>query len=360
LRIGLFGRPGHDIVRTVNLPAKVETEEELNELLTRPPEPLVQFIRQIGSPLVVLGASGKMGPSLCVLARRAAEAAGYPLRVVAVSRFSDPRSRQWLEQQGVETIACDLLDRHATDKLPDATHVVYLVGLKFGTQQNPALTWAVNTVVPAHAAERYPAARIVALSTGNVYPFVSIESGGATEDEPPAPVGEYGLTALARERIFEFYSQRNETPTVLLRLNYAVELRYGVLLDIARKVWSGEPLDVRTGRLNCLWQGDANEMILRSFSLTSSPAAIMNLTGPLALSLRTLAFQFGSLMGREPHFTGAEAATALLSNSSRLCSVLGPPVTPLEAVMRWTADWVMLGGSTLGKPTHFEVRSGAF
>ncbi len=344
----------------MTLPDQIQNETDLDELLSRPSAALVQFISRLESPLVVLGAGGKMGPSLCRLARRAADAAGHTLRVIAVSRFSDHRSRAWLEAHGIETIQCDLFDRQAVADLPSSTNLVYLVGLKFGTQQAPWLTWAANTLVPARVAERYPAARLVALSTGNVYPFVPVQSGGATEADLPAPVGEYGNTALARERIFEYFSRAQGTPVVLLRLNYAVEMRYGVLVDIARKVWADEPIDLGMGFLNCIWQGDANEMILRSLELAASPAAVFNLTGPAVLSVRELAERFGELMGRRPRLAGKEAPTALLNNPAALCARLGPPSMPLEKVMEWTADWVMHSGATLGKPTHFEVRTGSF
>jgi nucleoside-diphosphate-sugar epimerase len=344
----------------MNLPSSLETEQAVDELLSRPSPALVKFITQRQSPLLVLGASGKMGPSLCNLARRAAQAAKHELRILAVSRFSDSQSRAWLESHGIETIGCDLLDRQALAKLPDSANLVYLVGLKFGTQQTPWMTWAVNTLVPSRVAERFPAARIVALSSGNVYPFVPVQSGGATEATVPAPVGEYANTALARERIFEYCSRAQGTPTVLLRLNYAVEMRYGVLVDIAQKVWTNAPVDLSTGYLNCIWQGDANELILRAFELTTSPASVYNLTGPSALSVRELAHRFGELMQRTPNFVGTEAPTALLNNPAALCARLGAPATPLEPLLQWTADWIKRGGATLGKPTHFEVRSGTF
>lgn len=349
----------------MNLPTTIDSEEQLDEVLSRPTPQLVEAVRTLRGPLLVLGASGKMGPSLCLLARRAAEQAGHDLRVIAVSRFSQtgsstPAAQRWLESHGIETTPCDLLERQSLASLPDSENVIYLVGLKFGTRQNPALTWAVNTLVPAHVAERFPGARLVALSTGNVYPFVTTGSGGATEEHAPNPVGEYGSAALARERIFEYFSRRQATRTALLRLNYAVELRYGVLLDIAEKVWNEEALDLSTGHLNCIWQRDANEMILRSLALASHPPVLFNLTGPVTLSVRELAGQFALLLGREPKMEGTEAETALLSNATRLCSILGPPVTPLQQVLRWIAHWVKTGGPTLKKPTHFEVRSGEF
>jgi hypothetical protein len=279
---------------------------------------------------------------------------------VAVSRFSGERTRRWLESRGISTIPCDLLEREELKKLPEAHDVLYLVGLKFGTQDNPSLTWAVNTLVPSHVSEQFPRSRIVALSTGNVYPLVPVKSGGATETHPVTPLGEYANAAVARERVFEYHARKNSTPLALLRLNYAVDLRYGVLLEIAQKVWNNQPVDVTTGYLNCIWQADANEMIVRSFSLAASPPAAFNLTGPTILSVRELARRFGELMGRRVEITGQEAETALLNNASRLCSILGNPPTPIETMCRWTAHWVMNGGPTLGKPTRFEVRDGKF
>jgi nucleoside-diphosphate-sugar epimerase len=252
------------------------------------------------------------------------------------------------------------LERYKLNQLPDAENVIYLVGLKFGTSDNPSLTWAMNTLVPAHVAERYPAARIAALSSGNVYPLMPVHSGGSVESDALTPLGEYANACVGRERIFEFFSRQNGTPIVLVRLNYAVELRYGVLLDIARRVHAGQPVDVRTGHLNCIWQGDANEFIVRSLSLTNSPAAPLNLTGPAELSVAKLAFRFGELMGRMPRITGTEASTALLSNPARALARLGQPPTPLERILHWTTHWVMRGGRTLDKPTHFEVRDGNY
>jgi nucleoside-diphosphate-sugar epimerase len=342
------------------LPASISSEEELDELLSRPTPALVRSIGQLKSPLVVLGAGGKMGPSLCVLARRAAAEAGHELNVVAVSRFSDSRVRSWLESRAVQTVSCDLLKRQAIEALPDCENLTYLVGLKFGTSQNPSLTWAVNTVVPSLVAQRYPRARIVALSTGNVYPFVPVASGGATESDGPAPIGEYAAAALARERILEHYSRTQGTPTVLLRLNYAVEMRYGVLAELAQKVWQNEPVDLLSGHFNCIWQGDANEMILRSFPLTATPPAVFNLTGPPVSSVRALVLRVGELMQKSPRFVGKESETALLSNPARLCALLGAPAMPLDKILEWTAQWVAQGGPMLGKPTHFDVRSGKY
>ena len=342
------------------LPEVIRTESELEEELTRPSPGLIEFIRTVSSPLLVLGAGGKMGPTLAVLARRAAEAAGHPLEVVAVSRFSNAAPRQWLEARGVKTVSCDLLDANATARLPDASNIIYLVGLKFGTAQNPAATWAINTLVPARVCERYPRSRIVALSTGNVYPQSEVARGGCVETDPLTPLGEYANAAVGRERIFEFQSQRHGTPIALLRLFYAVELRYGVLVDIARKVHSGEPVALGNGAFNCIWQGDANEMILRSLPLAASPATAWNLCRPEVFSVREIATRIGELLGRAPVFSGNESATSLLGNAAKLCAALGSPATPMESILRWTAAWVKQGGRDLGRPTHFEVRDGNY
>jgi hypothetical protein len=342
------------------LPDLFRNEEELDELLTRPRPALVDFVRTLKSPLLVLGAGGKMGPTLAVLAHRAALAAANPLDIVAVSRFSDERSRRWLETRGVRTLALDLLDPGVSAQLPDAENVLYLVGLKFGTAQDPARTWAINTLIPPAIVERFPHARIVALSTGNVYPLGLVVRGGAAETDPLTPLGEYANAAVARERVFEFCARRCQASLVLLRLNYAVDLRYGVLVDIARKVWAGEPVDVTNGYLNCIWQGDANDLIVRALALCARPPAALNLTGPEILSVRALALRLGELLDRPAHLQGTEAETALLSNPGALCARLGTPPTPLDAVLRWTAHWVQQGGRLLDKPTHFETRDGTY
>jgi dTDP-4-dehydrorhamnose reductase len=340
-------------------PTGIDTEEDLDELLTRPGPALVDFARTLSDPLVILGAAGKMGPTLAVLARRAAEQAGRPLEVVAVSRFSDDRARRWLDARGVRTLQADVLDRSALARLPDAGQVISLVGLKFGTSRNAAPTWAVNTLASANVVERYAGARIVALSTGNVYPLSRVADGGSVETDALTPLGEYANAAVARERIYEFLGARQRTPVCLLRLNYAVEPRYGVLVDIARKVWAGEPVDVTTGWLNCIWQPDANEMVLRSLALARVPPLPVNLTGGI-VSVRELATRLGDLLGKPARITGVEADTALLSNTDRLRELLGAPPTSLDAVLRWTAHWIARGGRLLDKPTHFEVRDGKY
>jgi nucleoside-diphosphate-sugar epimerase len=342
------------------LPERIQTEAELEEHLTRPRPALVEFIRELSSPLLVLGAGGKMGPTLAVLAKRAADLAGHPIEVIAVSRFSDKQSRHWLESRGVSTHSADLLERKEVARLPDAAQVIFLVGLKFGTSSNPSLTWASNTLVPAHVMEHYAGARLVALSTGNVYPLVPADGDAAREECPLTPLGEYANAAIARERIFEYFSRKNRTPVSILRLNYATELRYGVLVDIARKIFANEPIELANGFFNCIWQRDANEMILRSLALAACPAEPWNLTSPAKLSVREIAGRLGELLGVQPKLTGQESPTALLSDSRKLCTALGDPPTPLAAMLRWTAHWVKSGGRSLEKPTHFEVRDGRY
>lgn len=301
-----------------------------------------------------------MGPTMAELARRAALAANHHLEIIAASRFSDPKNRSWLEARGIKTVQADLLRRGDVAALPDSGNVIYLAGLKFGTSQNPAMTWAVNTLAPAHVAERYALARIVALSTGNVYPHVPVASGGSVETDPLSAWGEYASAAIARERLFEYFSLQNTTSVALIRLNYAVELRYGVLVDVARKVWLGEPVDVSNGFLNCLWQGDANELILRSLKLATHPAEAWNLTGKKQLKVREVAENFSKLLDRPLTFIGEETETALLSNVSKLSAKLGEPETPTSAMIEWIAQWVKAGGRFLGKPTRFEVRDGVY
>ena len=342
-----------------NLPETIDTEDALDDALTCPRPELVSFVKTLTGPLLILGAGGKMGPTLAVLAKRAAQEAQHPLAVIAASRFSDAAARDWLEERGVKTIAADALQRTDLAALPDADNVVYLVGQKFGTSENPSRTWIINTLPPALAAERYRGARIVALSTANVYPLVPVTGGGSQEEDPLTPLGEYANAAVARERVFEYFSQQYGTHVALLRLSYALDLRYGVIADIAGKVLRGEPIPLASGHFNAIWQGDANELILRSLDLAASPVAAFNLSGPM-LAVRDISEQLGHLLGRQPMFEGNELETALVCNVSKLNRLLGPPATPLELVLKWTADWVKHGGRSLAKPTHFETRDGRY
>ncbi len=338
----------------------IASESELEELLSRPNEADLELMKRLDGPLVILGAGGKMGPTLARRAARAAQEAGVNCRVIAVSRYSSEGARARLDQWGIETISADLLDREQLALLPDASNVIYMAARKFGSTGSEYLTWGMNAWLPGIVAERYRTARIVAMSSGNTYPLVPVSSGGATESTPLIPVGEYGQSALARERIFEFFSVRNGTPVVLVRLNYAVELRYGVLVDIGLAVFERRPVDLTMGQVNVIWQGDANSVILRSLDLCSSPAQALNLTGPETLSVRYIATRFGELFGAEPQFTGQESATALLNNAAFCHKRFGyPGVTPGQ-VIEWVASWIGMGGTLLGKPTQFQVRDGRF
>lgn len=338
----------------------LRTEAELEERLSRPSAADVAFFRELEGDLLILGVAGKMGPSLARRARRAAEQAGVRKRIVGVARFSNPAVREELEADGIETIAADLLDEEQLRGLPDMPNVIYMAARKFGTTGNEYLTWALNTYLPGRVAERFRHSRIVAFSSGNVYPLVPVTHGGPTETTPPDPVGEYAQSVLGRERMFEYFSVRYGTPVVLLRLNYAIDLRYGVLLDIGLKVYQRRPVNLAMGMVNVIWQGDANSVALRAFRLCQSPPAVLNVTGPETLSVRSLARKFGERFQVEPIFEGAEAPTALLSDASRCHRLFGYPEVSLEQMIDWVADWIRSGGVMWNKPTHFEVRDGKF
>lgn len=336
------------------------SEDELEDLLSRPSEADRDAMRGLQGDLLILGAGGKMGPTLARRARRAADEAGVNLRVIAVARFSDPTVRQKLERWGVETLAADLLDEDQLAALPGAPNVIFMAARKFGSTGNEPLTWAMNAYLPARVALRFRNSRIVAFSSGNVYPLVPVVSGGAGETTPPDPVGEYAQSVLGRERMFQYFSGLYGTPVALLRLNYAVELRYGVLLDIGLKVFERRPVDLSMGAVNVIWQGDANSVCLRAFSLCSSPPEILNVTGPETLSVRWIARRFGEHFGVEPLFEGREADTALLNNAAHCHRLFGYPSVSAEQIIEWVAQWIVSGGVILGKPTHFEVRDGKF
>jgi nucleoside-diphosphate-sugar epimerase len=317
-------------------------------------------VREVDGDIVVLGAGGKMGPSLCTMLRRAFDEAGTSHRVVAASRFTDSGARNRLDAAGVQTIACDLSDRQALTVLPDAAAVVYMAGQKFGTTGAPASTWGANVIMPSLAAERYRNTPIVAFSTGNVYPLSPASEGGSRETDSPSPVGEYGMSCLGRERVFEYYAIRDASPLALIRLNYAVDLRYGVLVDIARRIIASESIDLAMGFVNVIWQGDANAQAIQCLTYATSPPFIINITGPEVLSVREAAEALGEKLGRQPVFRGAPSRDALLSNASLARELFGPPVVSTSRLIAWVAEWVQRGGRQLGKPTHFEARDGAF
>jgi nucleoside-diphosphate-sugar epimerase len=338
----------------------IETEAELEEALSRPDPRDVELLRGLEGDVAVLGAGGKMGPSLARRIRRAVQAAGTRTRVIAVSRFSDPALARSLEADGIECVACDLLDPRQVDALPGCASVLYLSGMKFGASQRPDLTWMQNVAAAAHVVRRYAGSRIVAFSTGNVYPLVDAARGGCDESVPPAPVGEYAQSCLGRERVFEYGSREYGTPTLLFRLFYAVDLRYGTLADIARKVWAGKPVDVSVSHVNALWQGDASSYALRSLVLCASPARALNVTGPDAISVREAALFFARALGREARLVGEEGGPCLLGNAALCVRLMGPPSVTAPQLMEWCAAWVRGGGRSLGKPTKFERIDGRF
>lgn len=334
--------------------------EELEEILSRPPARVVEAMRRIEGDVVFLGVGGKMGPTMARMAHRALREAGQPHEVIGVSRFQDASARQRLESWGIRTIVCDLLDEHSVAQLPPAPHVVAMSGFKFGVGQHPERAWATNCYMPALICRRYRDSQIVAFSTGNVYPRVPADSGGSVESDPPCPDGEYGMTALGRERMYQYFSQLQRTPIVLLRLNYATELRYGVLVDLAQQIAAGQEIDVTMGYVNVIWLGDANAMTLLALPHASSPARIVNLAGPEVVAVPDVCAQLASLMDRPLRIAGIAAPDALLNNGRYGYTLLGDPEWSTRQMIQWTAQWMAAGRPLLGKPTHFQTRSGKY
>jgi len=337
-----------------------DLREDLERRLSEPTEADRAFMRDLQGDIIILGAGGKMGPSLARLAKRAADDAGVRSRIMAVSRFSSENARRELEAAGIIVISCDLLNPADLEKLPDCENVLYLAGRKFGSTGRPDLTWAMNAVAPALAAYRYRRSRIVVFSTGNVYGFTDLNSGGSRETEPVSPVGEYAQSCLARERIFEYHSNEYGTKCLIFRLNYAVDLRYGVLVDVAWKVYSGEPVDVTVPAFNAIWQRDANSYALRALDLCTAPPRILNVTGGETILVREAAEAFANRFNRKCKIVGQEGNGALLSNAGLCHGLLGPPSVSLTALTDWVADWIIAGGENLNKPTHFEVVDGSY
>ena len=344
----------------MRLPERIDSEAELEDVLAEPSDADVDCVSRLRGDVLVLGASGKIGPSLARRIHRASGRTSRARRVIAAARFSSPEVRSSLEADGIRTVACDLLDPQQIVALPRCDHVLFLAGRKFGTSDRTDLTWAINTVAPARVAEHFHRSRVVVFSTGNVYPLVSAGAAAPTEGDPAAPVGEYAQSCLGRERVIEFVSRRDAMPALIFRLNYAVDLRYGTLVDIARRVFNGEPIDLSIGFFNAIWQGDANSYALRSLELCATPPAILNVTGPERISVRQIAEWFGSAFGRPPRFANTEGPLALLSDSSRCRARLGEPAVPLGVLRQWVAHWIQIGGASLNKPTHFEVVDGRF
>jgi len=339
----------------MSLPTRFESVAALEDFMTTPPPELMAEMKALDGDILVLGVGGKMGPTLARMASRAGK------RVIGVARFSEPGLREALEQNGVETISADLLDRDALERLPKAANVVFMAGRKFGATGDVPLTWAMNVQVPAMVAEVFKASRIVAFSTGCVYPFVPVESGGATEDVPPVPPpGDYATSCVGRERMFEYFSARHGTPGRLFRLNYAIDMRYGVLHDVGRKVRDGETIDLSMGHVNVIWQGDANAIALRCLAHATTPTTPINVTGPETIEIQWLASEFGKLLGRKPAFSGKPAPTGWLNNAGRMVKEFGQPSVSFGTMIDWTADWLQRDMVTLNKPTHYEVRDGKY
>ncbi|SDC89297.1 Nucleoside-diphosphate-sugar epimerase [Paenibacillus sp. UNCCL117] len=338
----------------------MKTIQELEARMAQPSSELIRDIASVEGDILLLGVGGKMGPTLAQLAVNAIKEAGISKKVIGASRFSNGTLRQELEDIGVETIAVDLLNDEALQALPHVDNVLYMAGNKFGTKGNEHFTWAMNAYLPGRVAEKYKNSRIVAFSTGNVYPLTPVSDGGATEEQPTGPVGEYGQSCLGRERVFEHFARKNNTPMTIYRLNYAIDLRYGVLLEVAKSIKAGNPIDVTMGHVNCIWQGDANEIALRSLTICSTPPTVLNVTGPETISLRRVAEALGARMGLEPAFTGVEATDALLSNSGKCNQLFGYPKVSLNQMLDWVAGWVMEGGEMWNKPTHFQERKGNY
>lgn len=339
-----------------HFPARFESVEALEEFLSRPSQALIDDLAQVDGDIMILGVAGKMGPTLARLAKNAAP----QKRVIGVARFSDAAVRQRLESWGVETIAADLLDRAAIEALPRVPNIIFAAGHKFGAKDNQALTWAMNTHVPALVADTFRESRIVGFSTGNIYPLTTVGRQGASEKTPPAPLGEYAQSCIGRERMFEYFSSLHDTPGRIFRLNYAIDMRYGVLYDIASKVHRGDTVDVTMGHVNVIWQGDANAQVLRCLRHCTVPPQPVNCTGPETLSVRWLVDEFASRLGVKAQVSGHEAVTALLSDTTLAGQLFGYPLVPLGTMLDWVADWVKREQPAFNKPTKFEVRDGAF
>lgn len=334
-------------------------ETKVQKLL-QPSEELVQDIKKLDGDILILGVGGKIGPSLARLAKQAIEKSGKSAKVMGVSRFSESGLKEQLEKEGIETYTADLLNEDELQALPDAKNVIYLAGTKFGTTGKESFTWAMNTYLPGRIAEKYRDSNIVVYSTGNVYPFTPVLSGGADEERSPAPIGEYGQSCLGRERVFQHFSEKYHTPILIFRLNYANDLRYGVLLEIAKSVKGQKPIDLNMGHVNVIWQGDVNEITLRSLHHCSEPAKLLNVTGPETAPVRWIAKEFGKRFNQAPVFRGEEQPSALLSNAAEAFRLFGYPKVSLKQMIDLTAEWLLQGGETIEKPTHFQEREGKY
>ena len=333
---------------------------ELEELLSEPSEAAIGSMGTLNGDIIILGVAGKLGPTLARMAKRASDAARVARRIIGVSRFSSPETQTSLRSWGVETVRCELLDRQSLSSLPDAANVVYMAGMKFGSTGQESLTWAMNSYLPGLVSERYRKSRITVFSTGNVYGLTLVSGGGSREDDALNPVGEYAMSCLGRERIFEHFSRTDGTPMTILRLNYATELRYGVLVDIAQRVHAVRPIPLAMGYLNAIWQGDACDMSLQALGHARVPPLTVNIAGSELLSVREVAAEFGKQFNKPVTLAGREADDALLSNAQQAYQLFGHPRVTATQMMTWIGEWVDRGGMTLAKPTHFEERDGRF
>ncbi len=337
------------------------TEEKLNDLMTTPSETLVEDVKKIKGDIMILGAGGKMGPTLAILAKNAIKKANINKRVIAVSRFSDPIARSVLESNDIEIIACDLMEDGVIDKLPDVENVIYMVGRKFGTVGNEILSWGMNTWLPVEVAKRFKESNILVFSTGGVYGLTSVFDGGSIEtDSISTTSGDYVMSAVGRERMFQFGSEKYGTKLFIYRLTYAIDLRYGVIHDIATRVINDEPISLKTSLFNCIWQGDANEIAIRGLLYADNPAVPMNITGPEAVSVRYVANVVGEMVGKKPSFIGEESVDSSIRNAGKSIETFGYPTVSVNTLIKWTVEWIRFGGRDLGKPTHFEERGGKY
>jgi nucleoside-diphosphate-sugar epimerase len=339
-----------------SLPDTIPDVAALDELLCRPSQALIEDLEKVDGDIMILGVAGKMGPTLAGLAKAALPGR----RVIGVARFTDASAKAWLEARGIETLGCDLLDEAAIKRLPKAPNVMFMAGRKFGAEGDLSLTWAMNAHVPALVAQAFAGSRIVAFSTGCVYPFVPVNGRGANETVSPDPPGEYAQSCVGRERMFEYFSRKYKTPGRLFRLNYAIDMRYGVLHDIATKIVEAKPIDVSLGHVNFIWQGDASAQALRCLAHCDTPTSPINVSGPEILSVRDLAAKLGARLSREPILVGKEEPTAWLTDTSQAVRLFGLPIVDSEKLIDWTADWIARSMPSLGKPTKYEVRDGRY
>ena len=336
------------------------TKESLQAMMTEPSQALIADVAKLRGNIMILGAGGKVGPTMAVKCKRAVDAAGTSAKVYAVSLFDYADAPQTMRDAGVEVIEADISDPQQLAALPEAENIIYMVGRKFGTTGSEELTWHINVILPYLAAQRFPNSRIVSFSTGNVYPQVSIRSGGNVEDAILDPVGEYGQTCMGRERVLEYCSLHNNTPMLMFRLNYAIDMRYGVLYDIAKAVYEDRPVDISQGVFNCIWQGDVCEFAIRSLLLTAVPPTKLNVSSPEAYSIRWAAEEFGKRFGKKPSYVGIEGEKALFSNCQKMVQLLGYPSKGVLEMMDMVAQWIVQGGEVITAPTHFETVDGKF